>query len=196
MKQPDIKRVAEFMRLLHAFQSVERVILAPDLARKENDAEHSYSLAMLCWYLNDTLELNLNKGAILEYALVHDFVEVYAGDTFVFDEEGKKTKKRREEEARLRIADEFPEFKELHKTIERYESGEDAEAVFVHAVDKLIPMITNYLQEGHSWKELNIRRENLYALKRESIKDKGSVHELLEQLIEEIELHWDKFFKS
>jgi len=194
MKQPDLKRVAEFVRLLHAFQSVERAILAPDLVRKENDAEHSYSLAMLCWYLNNSLGLNLNKSKLLEYSLVHDFVEVYAGDTYVFDHEGKKTKHQREEEARLRIAGEFPEFKDLHKTIERYESREDSEAIFVHAVDKLIPMVTNYLQGGRSWKEAGVRRDDLFTLKRETIKDQELVRELLEQLIQEIEPRSDEFF--
>lgn len=196
MKQPDIKRVAEFVQLLHTFQSVERVIYAPDLARKENDAEHSYSLAMLCWYLNDALKLNLDKNKLLAYSLTHDFVEVYAGDTYVFDHEGKKTKHLREEEARLRIANEFPEFKELHETIEKYENREDPEAVFVHAMDKLIPLITNYLQKGYTWKEMSVRREDLYALKRETIKDQEPVRELLEQFIREIDPRWSEFFNA
>lgn len=196
MKKPDIKRVAEFMRLLHTFQSVERVIPAPSLVRKENDVEHSYTLTMLCWYFNDALELGLNNSKLLEYGLVHDFVEVYAGDTYVFDQERKETKHQREEEARLRIAAEFPEFKGLHKTIERYESQKDSEAIFVYAVDKLVPMITNLLQKGHSWKEMNVQHEELFALKRRTIKDHKQVRELLEQLIREIEPRWNEFFNS
>lgn len=196
MKQPDIKRATEFMRLLHAFQSTERVIFAPDLLRKENDAEHSYLLAMLCWYLNDTLELGLDTGVLLKYALAHDLVEVYAGDTYMFDQEGRKTKHRREEESRLRIADEFPEFKNLHKAIGHYENQESPEALFVHAVDKLIPMITNYLQGGHSWKAMNVRYADLYSLKREGVKDHEQVRKLLEQLLQEIEPRLNEFFNA
>ncbi|OGG62915.1 hypothetical protein A3I46_02880 [Candidatus Kaiserbacteria bacterium RIFCSPLOWO2_02_FULL_54_13] len=196
MKKPDIERVAEFMRLLHAFQSVERVIPAPNLTRKENDVEHSYTLTMFCWYLNDALELGLNKNKLLEYGLVHDFVEVYAGDTYVFDQERKETKHQREEEARIRIAAEFPEFKSLHKAIERYESQGDPEAMFVYVVDKLVPMVTNYLQNGHSWKEMNVQHEELFALKRRTIKNHEQVRELLEQLIQEIEPRWNDFFNT
>ena len=196
MKHPDIKRTAEFVALLHAFQSVERVILAPDLNRKENDAEHSYLLAMFCWYLNDTLELGLDKGKIFEYSLAHDLVEVYAGDTYVFDQEGKETKHQREEDARARIAKEFPEFGSLHEAILRYEKREDAESVFVHAADKLIPMITNYLQKGQSWKEMGVQRGELYELEREKTKDQKHIVELLEQLIQEIEPKWREFFNA
>lgn len=196
MKQPNIRHVVEFMRLLHAFQSVERVVPAPDLTRRENDVEHSYTLTMFCWYLNDALELELDKSKLLEYGLVHDFVEVYAGDTYVFDKGRKETKHQREAEALIRITAEFPEFKSLHKTIEQYESQETPEAVFVHAVDKLVPMITNYLLKGHGWKEMNVQRKELYALKREKIKDQKQIHELLEQLIQEIEPRWNEFFNA
>ncbi|HQT82611.1 MAG TPA: HD domain-containing protein [Candidatus Paceibacterota bacterium] len=184
------------MRLLHTFQSVQRVMFAPDLARKENDVEHSYTLTLLCWYLNDSLELGLDTNKLLEYGLVHDFVEVYAGDTYVFDQKRKETKHRREEEARLRIAREFPEFKSLHESIEQYESRGSPEALFVYAVDKLVPMLTNYLQKGHAWKEMKVPRKELYALKRETIQSQEQVRELLEQLIREIEPHWNEFFDA
>jgi putative hydrolase of HD superfamily len=196
MNQPNIKRVEEFVRLLHAFQSVERAMLSPDLVRKENDVEHSYTLTMLCWYLNDSLELGFDKNKLFEYSLAHDFVEVYAGDTYIFDKKLKETKHEREEKARLRIAKEFPEFKSLHKTLEQYENRQTPEAKFVHAADKLIPLVTNYLQKGRTWKKTNVQREELYALKREKINDQEPIRELLEQLILEIESHRNDFFNT
>lgn len=182
------------MQLLHAFQAVERTAYAPDLIRKENDAEHSYMLAMLCWYLADAYGLSLSKERVLRYALVHDLVEVYAGDTYFLDLEAQKTKQEREEKARLRIAGEFPEFKDLDISIQRYEERADPEAEFVHAVDKLIPLVTNYLQRGHAWKQLNVDHEELYAQKRHKIGDHKEVRDLLEQFIEDMRPRLKDYF--
>jgi len=184
------------MQLLHAFQSVERVIYAPDLVRKENDVEHSYMLVMLCWYFLDVFKLDLDKCKILEYALVHDFIEVYAGDTFIFDTEGQKSKHEREEQARLRLADEFPEFKDMHARIEEYEKRKDPEAVFVHEVDKFIPLVTGYIQKGSMWKKLDMKPDELFANKRARITVNTEIRDLLEQFIQELESRPSDFFNQ
>lgn len=182
------------MRLLHAFQSVERTAHVPDLSRKENDVEHSYLLTMFSWYLVDTLGLKLDKKKVLEYGLIHDLVEVYAGDTYIFDSEALKSKHEREEKARLRIAKEFPEFKDLNSSIKGYEGQKDPEAVFVRTVDKFIPVIINFVQEGHTWKVMNVGHVDLFAHKREKMGEQKEVRELLEQIIREIEKDWKKYF--
>src|SRR5580704_1310169 len=110
----DLEKAAKFRALLDAFSLVERVMHVKGREQRENDTEHSYTLAMLAWYLADAFDLGLDKDRLLRYALVHDLVEVYAGDTYVLDEEGLKTKHEREEKARLRLIEEFPEFKDLH----------------------------------------------------------------------------------
>lgn len=194
MKKPDLSRTLEYIRLLQTFQSVERVAHAPNLLRKENDVEHSYSLSMLCWYLCDALDLDLSRNKVIEYALCHDLVETYAGDTFIYDTEGQKTKREREEKARLRIQNEFPEFKHLHKTIVEYEQRTDKETLFVHAIDKLLPALINYVQGGHTWKEMNLDHDGLYANKREKIGDQKEARDLLEQLIVQIGNNWSTYF--
>jgi putative hydrolase of HD superfamily len=196
MSQPDAKRTTEFMRLLHAFQGVERVAYAPDLVRKENDAEHSYHLAMLAWYLMDSLELPYSKEKVLSYALAHDLHEVYAGDTFIFDQEALQTKNKREREARERIAHEFPEFSDLHRTVAEYERFEDPESKFVYATDKLIPLVTNYLQGGKMWKDMKVSSEVLFAHKREKIADQKEIRDILEQCITELTKDMDSYFNS
>src|SRR6185503_15785376 len=107
----------KFQTLIETFTLVERVAHVGSRESKENDAEHSYSLSMLAWYMTDAFELALDKNTLLRYALVHDLVEAYAGDTYIWDEARKKTKHEREEKARLQLIDEFPEFKDLHATI-------------------------------------------------------------------------------
>lgn len=167
---------------------------APDRVRKENDVEHSYLLTMLCWYLVDAFQLALDKQKIFQYGLAHDIVEAYAGDTHIFDTEGRKSKHEREESARLRIAEEFPEFTDLHKSIKQYEQRADAEVLFVYEVDKLIPFITNYLQEGHGWKRARMRPDELFAHKREKITHHPELRTLLEQFIAELEPRLKDFF--
>lgn len=192
--QPDAKRTAKFVRLLQAFQSVERVAHVPDFSRSENDAEHSYALTMLCWYLLDTLHLKLDKKKVLEYALVHDFVEVYAGDSYIFDPEARKSKLEREEKARIRLKEEFPEFEDLHTNIAAYEEHADPEAVFVNEVDKLIPLVINYVQSGYSWKQMRVQPGELFENKRNKITKHPEVREILEQFITELESRLGDFF--
>jgi putative hydrolase of HD superfamily len=192
--KPDAKRATEFMRLLHSFQGVERVMYAPDLARRENDAEHSYLLAMLSWYLMDSLHLPYSKEKVLSYALVHDLHEAYAGDTYIFDEKALETKHQREKEARVRIAREFPECPDLHSSIEEYEERKDPEAAFVYAVDKLIPLITNYIQNGKMWKDSSVGHEELFAHKRAKIGESKEIRDLLEELIAELESRLPEYF--
>ena len=181
------------MRFLHAFQSIERVAYAADSSRKENDAEHTFFLAMLAWYLSDSLKLGHSTEKLLRYALAHDLVEAYAGDSYVFDHEARKTKKEREAKSQARIKKEFPEFGTLHKSIETYEQQTDPEATFVHAVDKLIPLVINYLQGGKIWKDFKIPHADLVALKRNSIKHEH-IRELLEQFLALIEQDKKKYF--
>jgi putative hydrolase of HD superfamily len=196
MAEPDMNRAISFTELLHAFQLVERVAHVPQRDRWENDIEHSYLLAMLAWYLADSLELSLNKDKILRYALTHDLVEVYAGDTYIFttNKKEKETKHEREEAARAQIKKEFPEFKDLHSTIEEYESRKDEESTFVYAVDKLIPVITNYVQDGRTWKKMDVPFDQLLENKREKIGDEPYIRDLFEQIITLIEKDRTKFF--
>lgn len=147
-----VEKILEFIKLTHQLQKVERAILIPGKDRLENDLEHQYQLALLAWYIIDSEKIKLNLAKTIQYALVHDFVEVYAGDTMFF---GKKRqgKKQREKKAALRIKKEFPEFKSLHKIIAAYENQRDKESRFVYALDKILPMYNIYLDGGRTWRK-------------------------------------------
>src|SRR3989344_6781029 len=95
-----------FVKLTQEFKAVRRMVILAKENREENDAEHSYQLATVAWYLISTQGLKLDLGLALRYALVHDLVEVYAGDTPAVQkgyEETKRTKQEREEKAALRL---------------------------------------------------------------------------------------------
>ena len=198
MGTPDIDRAIAFTKLMHAFQRVERVIHVPGEDRWENDVEHSYLLAMLGWYLTDSLALALDRDAVLRYALVHDLVEIYAGDTYTYtdDEDARRSKPAREHDAQQRIKSEFPEFSDLHRTIERYERRADGESLFVYRLDKLIPVITIYIQEGRTWKQKNLAFDRVVRNKRERIDDESEIRTLFEQIVSLIDADRAKYFNK
>ena len=196
MAKLELDQILRFEELLHRFALVERVAHIKGRDTRENDAEHSYFLPMLAWYVIDAFELPLDTNKVLQYALVHDLVEVYAGDTYIYDVEARKTKHEREEKARLRIAAEFPEFSSLNKLIETYETQSDPESKFVKALDKIEPIIGNYLQKGRTWKEMNVSFEEFTTNKREKTAPVAEVRELLEDIILKIEPHKSDYFNS
>ena len=129
--------------------------------RLENDAEHSFQLALIGMALGK--QLGLDTGRIAEYATVHDLVEVYAGDTSVWDTEGLKTKKAREAEALETIRSKFADTSLIAETIEAYEHLVDEEAKFVYALDKVLALVMIVQAEGHFWKNNNITYEKHLA---------------------------------
>lgn len=168
MSNFNLKNILEFTELLNAFNDTERVNYRPKCINQENDVEHSYQLAMLAWYISDNISPNLNKHLILKYALVHDLVEVYAGDTYLYseDQNDHNSKHEREESARLKLIEKFPLFKDLHATILQYEKREDEESKFIYVLDKIHPMLHSYLDNGRMWKEHNVTFAMVLAKKK------------------------------
>ena len=167
----NIAHILYFTKLLNKFQEVERVVNLPKREGRENDAEHSYQLAMLAWYIAESNELTLDKNLLLKYALVHDFVEVYAGDTFIYSKKqtDHETKHAREEEARVQLKQELPEFKEFHSAILEYEKLENKESRFIYVLDKIHPVLQIYLDDGRNWHEHNVTLEKLLDKKRDKM---------------------------
>lgn len=166
MSVPSIERLAELQQLIADFAKVQRVPHLADNNQPENDVEHSYGLALTCWYLQPKIAPELDLGKILQYALAHDIVELHAGDTFVFDKAGIRSKEQREREALEQVRASWPDFPELADHAEGYMDKIDEEAKFVKAVDKILPviMIELSLVNDPFWERLGItlahEREN------------------------------------
>lgn len=160
-----------FVRLLNDYRLVQRRLFVNGEDRRENDLEHSYQLAMLCWYIIETEHLNLDVNRVLKYALLHDLVEVYAGDTPFFsnDMELKGSKQDRERLAHDRLVDEHPEFAPIKEYIAEYESRETPEAKFVYAADKLQPILNIYADDGRTWKAEKITYEMEVEMKQDKV---------------------------
>lgn len=182
----NFESLLQFIRLTHAFQQIKREMFVTGEDRKENDLEHSGQLAFVAWYIADSNNLPLNKDLLIKYSLIHDLVEVYAGDTYIFaDEALKETKAQREEQARLVLLEKFPEFPELHDLILGYEHRADKEAEFVYALDKLLPMLNIYMDNGKTWKSKeHITLDRLVEYKNTKIAVAPDVEPYYVQLIE------------
>lgn len=179
-----IENLIKFQDFLHDFQRIERVVHVPGREAKENDVEHSFHLAMAAWYLSDDFP-ELDRDRLIRYSLIHDLVEVHAGDTFFYaDEQEKSTKIDREAAALKRIAEDWKDFPELAETIEEYEQRINDEAQFVYALDKVMPMIVIMNAGGKTWHDYGITFDQQHDAKYEKVKDSKHILPYFNQLIE------------
>jgi putative hydrolase of HD superfamily len=192
---PSMDRLADLQQMIADFAKVKRVPHLADNGIPENDVEHSFGLALTCWYLHPKIAPELDLSKILQYALAHDIVELHAGDTFVFDTERAASKDAREREAAEQIRKDWPDFLPLVEYTEGYMNKVDAEARFVKAVDKLLPVIMVELGEKNEyWKRhgitLSMERDNkvtirvsdsvapYYEMLIEWLDERGNMHEI------------------
>lgn len=168
---PDIHRVLELQKLLLAFSQIERVVdrKHKDAYIRESDTEHSYNLAMTAWFLAPYFP-HLDPDAIIRLALVHDMVEIHAGDTYAYaEQEILDTKAAREAAALKKLQQEWPDFPGLTATIHAYEQRDTEEAKFVYALDKIMPMLVIYLSDGYTWKREGVTLEKQHNAKKDKI---------------------------
>lgn len=167
MVKPDIHRLIELQKLLLAFSEIDRSIHRKHFKdlRLENDTEHSYNLAIMAWFLCQWFP-HLNRDLVMRYALVHDLVEVYAGDTFIFDSPDKlASKQRREAKALKQLEQEWQDFPDMTKHMHDYEHKRTPEAKFVYALDKIMPVMVVYIHDGYNWKQDDISAKMLHDTK-------------------------------
>jgi putative hydrolases of HD superfamily len=197
MEKPDIHRLIELQRLLLQFHQIERSVRHPhDFEKRETDTEHSFVLAMAAWMLASYFP-ELDKNAVIQLALVHDLVEVHAGDTFAYaDSKTVAGKADREAAAINKLAADWPDFPDMIKAIRDYEARRTNEAKFVYALDKLMPIILNYLNQGRTWRHDSITLENVKAYKDAKIAKSPEVYVYYEQLLDILRGHPEFFARQ
>lgn len=165
-----LENLMGFVKFTHLVQQVERVVLVNGQERWENDAEHSFQLTFIAWYIAENEKLNLDLSKVLYLALAHDVLEAYAGDTYIYaSPEILATKKKREQEAVKLIKQNFPHFPSLSEIITEYEIRQTPESKFVYVLDKLLPIINIYLDGGRTWQQKGITLEKMLKVKTEQI---------------------------
>ena len=180
-----LKRQIEFILEVDRLKEVYRQSYVLSADRHENSAEHSWHLAIAALLLPEHANQPIDTSRAIRMALVHDLVEIDAGDTFIYDPVGNLEKAAKEEKAADRIfgllpPDQRDEWRALWQEFERRET---AEAKFANALDRLLPVLHNYFTKGRSWKEHRITREQ--ALMKNAVIGEGSdtIWYLVETLI-------------
>lgn len=158
-----------------------------DNGRRENDAEHAWHMALMVYLLKEYANEEFDVAKAMIMTLIHDIVEIDAGDTYAYDSKGLETKEVREEQAAKRLFGLLPEDQgeELKSLFEEYEANETPEARFVRVMDNFQPLLLNNSNDGRDWKEHGIRKAQV--LKRNEKTQLGSdvIWEYAEKIIED-----------
>lgn len=155
-----LKKQIAFLIEVDKVKNIFRQTYLADGKRKENDAEHSWHLALAAVLLKEHMAEDVDLGRVMTMVLIHDLVEIDAGDTYAYDMEGAATKREREVKAAKRIFGILPEdqgiyFRELWDEFEEYET---ADAKYAHLLDNFQPLLLNDASEGKSWEEHGVHK--------------------------------------
>ena len=164
----------DFILEIDKEKSILRQTHLTGYTRQENDAEHAWHMAIMIYLLKEYTNEKFDVTKAMMMALIHDIVEIDAGDTYAYDVENKKTQEERERKAAERIFGILPEEqqKELKGLFEEFEAGETKEAKFVRAMDNLQPLLLNNSNDGEDWKKRGIKKSQV--LKRQERTKPGS----------------------
>jgi putative hydrolases of HD superfamily len=182
-----LARQLEFVLEVDRLKTVLRRTVVSDRSRLENSAEHSWHLALMSLLLVEHANAEVDPLRTLKMLLVHDIVEVDAGDTFCYDAEANLDKDQRERLAADRLFGLLPDDQggELRALWEEFERRESPEARFAAALDRLQPMMLNYLTEGHSWRQHGVREHQVLTRNRPIEEGARELWSLVERFIED-----------
>ena len=153
--------------------------------RNENDAEHAWHMALMAYLLREWANEEVDIAKVMILCLIHDIVEIDAGDTYAYDEEGLKTQKAREEAAKERIFSLLPEDQkeEFTALFDEFEENETAEARYAHAMDNLQPLLLNHSNGGSDWIEHGVAASKVYRRQEKTKLGSLKLYEITDQII-------------
>lgn len=165
MDKERLQKQMDFCLEIDKEKMIGRQTYLSDAVRKENDAEHAWHMAIMTLLLGEYANEEIDLLKTIGMLLIHDLVEIDAGDTYAYDEAGKATQHEREVAAAERIFGLLPEDqgKRFQQWWEEFESGDTPEARFARTMDHLQPLMLNASTRGKSWKEHGIKLEQVLA---------------------------------
>ncbi len=181
MKQ--IQFITEIDRLKGIFR--QNVVIGTN--RNENDAEHSWHMATMAILLSEySADPNMDMLKVLKLILVHDLVEIDAGDTFCYDEKGQEDKAEREEKAAQKLFYILPKDQadEIYSLWKEFEELSSSEAKFAACMDRLQPLLLNYNTKGHTWKKPGVTSEKVIKRNRLLEEHAPELWKLAKEIIE------------
>ena len=160
-----LRRQLDFCLEIDREKNVFRQTHLSGHGRPENDAEHAWHMAIMAYLLREYANDIVDIGKVMLMCLIHDIVEIDAGDTYAYDTENLKTQKAREEQAKKRIFSLLPEDQgqELAALFDEFEQAETPESRFAHAMDNLQPLLLNDSNDGGDWQAHRVSAQQVFG---------------------------------
>ena len=155
--------------------------------RNENDAEHAWHMAIMAYLLQEYSNEKIDVARVMLMCLIHDVVEIDAGDTYAYDAEGLKTQKAREEAAKERLYSMLPEdqMADLTAIFDEFEERKTPEAKFARALDNLQPLLLNNSNDGGDWRNHDVTAEKVYERQSRTREGSEKLFEVTDKILKE-----------
>jgi putative hydrolase of HD superfamily len=187
MQSENLLRQINFIKEIDKLKYIQRKTKLFNSDRNENDAEHSWHLAMMTVVLVQHADFEIDVLRVLKMVLIHDIVEIDAGDTFIYDTAKNHSNADEERIAANRIFGMLPkaQAEEFISIWEEFEMGETNEAKFAKSMDRLEPLLQNTSNNGGTWAEFNVSYDQVYQKKKAIKEGSSSIWNYAENLINE-----------
>lgn len=160
-----IEKQFEFLKEIDKEKNIFRQTYLADGMRKENDAEHAWHMALFVMVLSEYANEDIDVLKTMKIVLIHDLIEIYAGDTYAYDSKGNESKRGRELAAADRLFNILPkdQAEEFRALWDEFEENITPEARFANTMDKIQPLMLNNASEGRSWVEHGVHASQVYG---------------------------------
>lgn len=182
-----LKKQLEFSLEIDKEKNIVRQTHLSGHGRRENDAEHAWHMAVMAYLLREYANQEVDIARVMLMCLIHDIVEIDAGDTYAYDAEGRKTQKEREDRAKERIFSLLPDDQKAEMTalFDEFEEFQTAESRFAHAMDNLQPLLLNHSNGGSDWKEHGVSAAAVYERQKKTRLGSETLFEITDRIIRE-----------
>ena len=180
-----LKEQIDFILEIDKMKEILRQNYLADGSARENDADHSWHLAMMALILSEYSNEKVDVTRVVPMVLTHDLVEIDAGDTYAYDEAGALTKEKREKAAADRIFGILPKEQGtwMRGLWDEFEACNTPESKFAHVLDNSLPLFLNHAAGGISWKEHKVKRSQIYKRNRITGDGSAKIWEYMQELI-------------
>ena len=182
-----LKRQLDFILEIDKEKNIFRQTHLSSGGRAENDAEHAWHMAVMAWLLREYANEDVDVAKVMMMCLIHDIVEIDAGDTYAYDPAGLQTQQAREDAAKERIYSLLPEDQkaELVAMFDEFENWSSPEARFAHALDNLQPLMLNGSNDGADWKAHGVTARQVYGRQNKTRLGSERLFEVVDGIIRE-----------
>lgn len=181
-----LKKQLNFILTIDQEKNIFRQTHLSGGGRRENDAEHAWHMAIMAFLLKEYANEEVDLAKVMVMCLIHDIVEIEAGDTYAYDREGLSTQKAREDQAKIHLYSLLPEDQknELISLFDEFEEGKSPEARFAHAMDNLQPLLLNNANEGGDWRLHQVQAKDVYERQKKTREGSEVLYAITDQILQ------------